>query len=167
MKLDDLKKSWFGYEKAGVYQYISELEETCAAKLAQQEAQAKQAEESYQARLRQMEEELRQLRQKYEKQQEQALMVSSVLLDAKSYAEQLRQNAQDQDAQERRQLEGEYTQARREIDRCRQQADRLRDIFRTLLEEMDRQAEEYTLQAEAEVQALSDEGNMALFQRSL
>ena len=165
MKLDELKKSWFGYEKAGVYQYIAELEETCAAKLAQQEEQAKQAEESYQTRIRQLEEELRQLRQKYEQQQEQSLMISAVLMDAKRYAAQLRQDAQDQDAQERQQMEREYAQARQEIDRCRQQADRLRDIFRTLLEEMDRQAEEYALQAEAP--ELPDEGNMALFQRSM
>lgn len=163
MKLDELKKGWFGYQKASVYQYITTLEETCSAKLAQQEEQARQAEASYQARIRQLEEELSQLRQKYEKQQEETLMVSSVLLDAKRYANQMRQDAQEQDAQARQGLEQEYAQARGEIERCRQQAGRLRDLFRTLLEELDQKAEAYAEQTV--VPELPGGGNLSLFQR--
>ena len=43
MRLEELKKGLWGYKKEGVFQYITELEETCSRKLQDREAQAERA----------------------------------------------------------------------------------------------------------------------------
>lgn len=166
MNLDSLKKGWFGYQKASVYEYIAQIEATYADKLAQQEAAAKETEQGYVERIRRLEEELTQLRQQYEAQRSEQLMVSGALLDAKRYAQTLRQEAEEREAQERRELEAEWTQIRQELALRRDQSGRLRRLLQDLLGELDRQTEDYEDQVEQAQQEMTDCGNLSLFQRS-
>ena len=68
MKTEDLKTGLFGFRKASVFQYISEIEEECSAKLMERDAQIKKNEEQYLLRTQQLEEELSDLKEALEKQ---------------------------------------------------------------------------------------------------
>ena len=57
MRLEELKKGLWGYKKEGVFQYITELEETCSRKLQDREAQAERAEQQAGERIRALEQE--------------------------------------------------------------------------------------------------------------
>ena len=59
MKLENLKKGLFGYQKASVYVCIAAIEEEFSNKLMEKEAQAKKEGEQYQIRIQQLEKELK------------------------------------------------------------------------------------------------------------
>ena len=51
MKFDQMKKGFFGYQKASVYEYIAMVEEEFSSKLMEKEEQYQQNEEQYQKKL--------------------------------------------------------------------------------------------------------------------
>lgn len=103
MTIKELKTGLFGYQKVGVCQYITDLEEQFAAKLAEKEEEARRAAEEYQKRIRALEEELQEARRDSDAQRADQLVIAGTLLEAQRYAGQLRQEAEQakQEAQDR------------------------------------------------------------------
>ena len=156
MTIKELKTGLFGYQKVGVCQYITELEEQFAAKLAEKEEEARRAAEEYQKRIRALEEELQEARRDSDAQRADQLVIAGTLLEAQRYAGQLRQEAEQakQEAQDR--LAEAVAQKERQLARYRGRIEELRVSLRTALEESIDEAQES-----------GPDQNLSLFRRRL
>ena len=83
MKLDQLKKGFWGYKKASVYEYITMMEEEFSEKLAEKVTEQKTQEEQYRTQIAALEKELNQYHKQIAKVRE---MVCGMLqsMDAQS-----------------------------------------------------------------------------------
>ena len=59
MRLEEIKKGFWGYKKDDVFQYITELEDNLSEKLREKDAQAEQADKQAQKRIQTLEDENR------------------------------------------------------------------------------------------------------------
>ena len=157
MRLEELKKGFWGYRKEPVFQYLTQIEDACARKLREREEQMEALRRQSQERIQALEEENRALREELEKLRAQQDHISQAILDARASAERLRaeSQAQEEAARERvrRTLEKEY----------QERIAALREAIRQTLEDLERQAE--TLERETrELAAASPAANLSLFQ---
>lgn len=162
--LGNLKSGLFGYQKAGVYQYITQLEEQFSAKLLEKEAEAKSAAEEYQKRIELLEQELRETRQQFEAQRNEQVVIANTLLEAQRYAERLKQEAAQKQQEVQRQLEEETAKQTRALEGYQKQVHQLRESLQAMLEGMDRTAEQLEQRME-QVREDCPEQNLSLFQR--
>lgn len=174
MRLEELKKGLWGYKKEGVFQYITDMEDTCARKLQEKDAQLRETEQRAQTRIQTLEGENRALRAELEKLREQQDQISRAILDARASAEAMQEEtrlreetaraetrAREEKAREtvRRTLDGELA----ELSRYQEKLDALRGEICRTLEGMERQAAELAQRAERLAEE-SPEGNLTLFQ---
>ena len=164
MKLDQLKKGLWGYQKASVYAYITMAEEEFSAKLAEKDSRHEASEEQYRSRIDALEQELRTVKEQLEQQRSEKLEIASTLLAATQYAETLRREAEETAQKERKDWEQQLAAARRELEQYRTQISHVRELMGTLLRGMDDQARDMEQQVEA-VQAVCPSHNMTLFER--
>ena len=73
MKLDQLKKGFWGYQKASVYEYITMMEEEFSEKLAEKVTEQKNQEEQYRTQIAALEEELSRVRKELEAQKKEQM----------------------------------------------------------------------------------------------
>lgn len=164
MELDKLKKGFFGYKKASVYEYIVFLEEEFSAKLMEKDAQNKANEEQYLSKIQQMEEELKELRQKCDTQHGEQTMIAATLVEAKRFAEQLKQESAAKEEEAWKKFEKELKEKYRELKMYQDQIADIRKGFLEALRAMDEQLQE----VEGTVEAAKSEcpgRNMTLFER--
>ena len=90
MKIEDLKVGFWGYKKFSVYQYITHLEEQFSAKLLEKDEENRSLLEKERQRSQKLEEELKNLRKQYEVQRDEQLLVANTLMEARRYAERLK-----------------------------------------------------------------------------
>ncbi|MGI5959147.1 MAG: hypothetical protein ACOX60_07020 [Massiliimalia sp.] len=164
MKLDDLKKGFWGYQKSSVYQYIAFVEEEFSMKLMEKDAQLRTNEEQYCKRIRQLEEELQEIRQKYESQKEEEMMIASTLLDAQHFAQILRAETEQKEQEEYQKWEEELSKNQKELNQYHLRVMDLREKFCSLLHAMDEEVQNFEQQIQALKQASPDK-NMTLFER--
>ena len=187
MKLEELKSGWFGYQKSDVFQYITTLEAEFSQKLMEKDEEHRRLIDQYLQRIYQLEGELSQLKQQYEAQKNDQLHIADALLDAQRYREILQKETLRMEQEARAKLQEQLEEERARLERYRGQVKRLRELFGTVLQEMDGEAQKLELQAEEieepdwagdqgeptleqpSVQPLSpksdSQGNMTLFQR--
>ena len=187
MKLEELKSGWFGYQKSDVFQYITTLEAEFSQKLMEKDEEHRRLIDQYLQRIYQLEGELSQLKQQYEAQKNDQLHIADALLDAQRYREILQKETLRMEQEARAKLQEQLEEDRARLERSRGQVKRLRELFGTVLQEMDGEAQKLELQAEEigepdwagdqgeptleqpSVQPLSpksdSQGNMTLFQR--
>ena len=67
MRLEELKKGFWGYRKEPVFQYLTQIEDACARKLREREEQMEALRRQSQERIQALEEENRALREELEK----------------------------------------------------------------------------------------------------
>ena len=164
MKLDQLKKGLWGYQKASVYAYITMAEEEFSAKLAEKDSRHAASEEQYRSRIDVLEQELRAVKEQLEQQRSEKMEIASTLVAATQYAETLRREAEETRQKERQAWEQELTAAQRELEQYRGQISNVRELLHTFLRGMDDQAQGVEQQVEA-VQAACPSHNMTLFER--
>lgn len=162
MTLEELKRSFFGYRKADVYQYIAYIEQSFSEKLMQKDQQLEKIESQYQEKISRMEAELATLRKECERHQNEQTSISAVLLKAQHYAEALKKQTEEKEKQARHHLEKELKIRQQEIDRYHAQIRSVREMLSTLLSGMDEAAEKLENHVE-HVLADSPSGNMSLF----
>lgn len=165
MKREEMKTGFWGYKKFSVYQYINTLEEQYSAQLMEKEREGREALAQSQQRVQQLEAELADLRQKLERRQNEQDLISSTLLDAQRYAQQLRAEADEQAREAQQQMDSALKQRDQILARYDDQLSRLREQFASMLKSMDDSAREISLEVE-ELNAAAPERNMSLFQRN-
>ena len=164
MELDKLKKGFFGYKKASVYEYIVFLEEEFSAKLMEKDAQIKETEEKYLSKIQQMEEEMKALRQKCDAQNGEQTMIAAALVEAKRFAEQLKKESSAKEEEAWEKFEKELKETYRELKMYQEQIADIRKGFQEALRVMDEQLQEM----EENVETAKSEcpgRNMTLFER--
>ena len=165
MKTEDLKVGFWGYKKFSVYQYITSLEEEFSAKLLEKDKENQTALDQAQQKVQQLEQELETLRRRYDALEQQQMLISNTLLEAQRYAEALKKESEEQNAQAQQQLEAALEQREQILAQYDAQLGRLRDTFRTMLLDMDDAAQQQAQQL-TEVKACAPDGNMSLFSRN-
>lgn len=165
MKTDELKTGFWGYKKFSVYQYINSLEEQFSAQLLEKDRESRAALEQAQQRVRQLEQEVADLRRQLESRQNEQMLISSTLMEAQRYAEQLKQesNAREQEAQ--RQMEEALKLRDQILARYDSQISHLRQQFASVLQEMEASARQVSLEVE-DLKAAAPDRNMSLFRRN-
>ena len=137
MTLGELKSGFFGFKKASVYQYITNMEEKFSSMLTAKDEEASKAAEQYQQRIDGLEKELNQLREQYEAQRNEQVVIANTLMEAQRYAERMKREAEQKQQEAQRQLEEASAVQNRELERYRGQIQQLRAHFITMLKDMD------------------------------
>ena len=140
MRMEELKRGFWGYQKEGVYRCITSMEEEFSARLMEKDAALAKLEEQYQARVRELEEALARAQEENRAQSRSQAAISEALLRAQDYAQKLREESQRQEETVRRDIAARAHRQQRELDAYQGELDRLRQTIRTLLEELDSRA---------------------------
>ena len=90
MRLEELKKSFWGYQKDTVFRYITQQEEAFTQKLAEKDALRERMDQQAQSRIRELEEENRAMKEELGRLREQQDQISRAILDARASAEALK-----------------------------------------------------------------------------
>ena len=93
MRLDELKKGFWGYQKESVYRYIASLEEETSKKLEEKDVQLKKVEGEIRQRLSELENALGEAQKENEAMRENQMVISATLLEAQRFAELLKEDS--------------------------------------------------------------------------
>lgn len=164
MRMENLKQGLWGYRKEDVYRCIVSMEEEFSQRLLEKDAQSAKMEEGLRVRIRELETELAQVRQECEVQQRAQTAISDALLNAQTYAQQLREETalREQDARQR--IDREAQRQSDELRVYQQKLSRLRETLHMLLEELDSKAESAQEQTQ-QLQEAMPKPVMVLFQK--
>lgn len=164
MNVQELKTGFWGYQKTGVYRYITDMEEEFAKRLAQVEEERKKEAEDYRRQIQRQEEELEQLRRQCDQLSQSREAIAATLLNAQQFGEDLRQQARQKAQEEELRMEARAAAQSLKLDQYDQQLEQLRQAIGAALEKMEQSVEEVS----AQVKQLRQEGeecNLSLFQR--
>ena len=162
MKTEELKTGFWGYKKFSVYQYITALEEEFSAKLVEKEQESRTLLEQERQRVRELEEDLRALRQQYEAQKKEQMLIADTLMEAQRYAEEMKAQSQEREQTVRQQLEEALARREQEIRQYDLQLKRLRELFYSMLQEMDASAKEFGGELE-DIKSQAPEKTLSVF----
>lgn len=163
MRLESLKKGFWGYKRDAVFQYITEQEELFSQKMAEKDAQLDRAGQQSQARIQELEQENRGLREELTRLRAQQDQISQAILDARSSAEALRAESRAKEEEARETVRQALERDLAELAGYREQITALRQAIQTALERMGQQAGEMEQQAEELFEA-TPQRNLTLFQ---
>ncbi len=136
MKLDQLKKGFWGYKKASVYEYINMMEEEFSEKLAGKVTEQRE-EEEYRTQITSLEEELSRVRKELEEQKKEQMNVAAALMEAVRYKDELQQEAQEKMQEERAAWEKKLEEGAKELNGYQKQIAKVREMVQGLLQSMD------------------------------
>ena len=152
MRIDELKKSIWGYKVSDVCQYLSAVESRHAERIAELQEQAAQAEEQAQKRIGELEAELAALRRENEALLEKRQLTFDTLLAAQAYARQAREETRQHEEEARQKVADEAGRQMSELNDYAVKISKMRDDFRALLEELDGRTTDVQMQLQ-ELQA--------------
>lgn len=163
MRLEELKKGFWGYQKDAVFQYITQQEEKFTQQLAEKNAQMEQVNQQAQARIQAVEQEKRVLQEELARLREWQDQIPQAILDARASAEMLKAEtcAKEKDAREtvRQAMERDLA----ELASYREKVADLRKAFQAAMKGLEQQVEEMEQQVEA-LYETAPKGNLTLFQ---
>lgn len=159
MRLEELKKGFWGYQKDSVFRYITQQEEAFTQKLMEKDAQI----ERVQARIQTLEQEKHALQEELGRLRERQEQIGQAILDARDNAEALKAEtcAQEELAREtvRQALERDLA----ELAGYRGKIAELRKAVQAFGKDLEQRTEEMEQQAE-ELYEAAPKGNLTLFQ---
>lgn len=141
MNLENLKKSFFGYNKADVYQYIMSIESEFSAQLIKKDEQNKQAAEGYMERIRQLEKEMEELKKQLEVQKREQDMISFTMIEAKRYAEALKKESEEKEKKQQELWNEKLSKKEKELDEYDMNVRQIRAMFGKMLRALDEQTQ--------------------------
>ena len=146
MKTEALKTGFWGYKKFSVCQYITAMEQEFSAKLLEQDEESRALLEQERQRSQALEEELNALREQYEAQRSEQLLIANTLVEAQRYAETLKAESEARAQEAEQRLQEELAKREQELEQYTERLNQLRELFRSMLQEMDGSAEHLLLQ---------------------
>ena len=142
MRMDELKKGFWGYKKEGVYRCIVALEEESSQKLAEKEARLVQLEAQSQSRIAELERTLEALREENVSLKANQAAVFSTLLEAQRHAERLREESSRREQRAQEELRLQVQRQTQKLDTYAAKVQQLRDMLHDMLADFDGRAEE-------------------------
>lgn len=165
MRLEELKKGFWGYKREDVFRCITEQEEAFSQKLLEKDVQAEQAEQRARERIQELEQQVCSLQEELARLRDQQDYIARAILDARASAEALKAEtrAQEEAAREtvRRTLEEELV----ELEGYREKIGELHVFIRTTLETLDGQVQDLEQQVE-KVSEAAPARNLTLFSQA-
>lgn len=135
---EQFQNSLFGYSKQSVHQYISRMNEDFSQKLTAKEKEKHDAVQG-------LKEELERLRAENEQLKAERGEVADSLIDAKAFAAELREKAEESDREQRAKNEDIHRAELKRLHDLAEHIDRLRTEIQSLLRNMDEELEQYVL----------------------
>lgn len=163
MRLEELKKGFWGYQKDAVFQYITQQEEAFTQKMTEKDALLERTDRQAQANIRELEQENRTLKEELARLREQQDQISQAILDARASAEALKAETRAQEESAREKIRQALEQDLAELTRYREKAADLRKAVRAAMEGLEQQAEKMERETE-ELYEAAPKGNLTLFQ---
>ena len=163
MRLEEVKRGLWGYQRDAVFRYIAGQEEAFGQKLAEKDAQMMRAGQQAQARIRDLEEENRALKEEMRQLRGQQDQIARAILDARASAEALWAETVAQEAAARAEMRRALEEDRAALEKYRQKVSALREMLRSTVAGLEEKAEEMERQAD-ELYAASPAERLTLFQ---
>lgn len=163
MRLEELKKGFWGYRKDAVFQYITEQEESFSQKLMEKEAQAVLVDQQAQARIQSLEQENRDLREELVQLRKRQNQNFQTILDARDSAKALKAESQAPEEAAREQVRLTLERELSELARYKKCVTALRESIQQAMSGLMRETAELEHRVE-EVQEASPARNLTLFQ---
>lgn len=163
MRLEELKKGFWGYQKDAVFQYITQQEEAFTQKMTEKDALLERTDRQAQARIQELEQENRALKEELSRLREQQDQISQAILDARASAEALKAETRAQEESAREKIRQALEQDLAELARYREKAADLRKAVQAAMEGLGQQAEKMERETE-ELYEAAPKGNLTLFQ---
>lgn len=132
MRLDEIKKGFWGYKKESVCRYIAELE---AEALAKKNDEIRQIEEVASRRIAELEESLRAAREENEAMRAEQACIADALIQAQKYAQQIRDEADEFEREAHDRVQARVDQQLRELEEYSAAADVLKEQLHALLKD--------------------------------
>ena len=163
MRLEEIKKGFWGYKKDDVFQYITELEDNLSEKIREKDARAEQADKQAQKRIQTLEDENRALKSELEKLRTQQDQISMAILDARASADAMKEVSRSMEEAARGEVKKTLENELSRIADYKEKVNGLKELIVRTLKEFEEKTEELEKQAD-EVKNASPEGNLSLFQ---
>lgn len=136
MRLDELKKGFWGYKKESVYQYIAMLEEEASKKLEQQRDQAQKEAVKAEKRIHELEEALRLLREENGALSREQLYISEAMLEAQKFSKQIKEEVLRQQEEARQEMKSACEVHTKQLEEYSAKIGKLSRVLKELLEDM-------------------------------
>lgn len=162
MRLEELKKSIWGYQKDAVFRYITEQEDAFSQKMAEKDALLERTDRQAQARIQELEQENREMKEELGRLREQQDRIAQAILDARASAETMKAESRAQEEAARETVRQTLEKDLAELTRYRDKAASLKKAIQTAMKEMEEQTQEMEQQAQELYEATSA-GNLTLF----
>lgn len=141
MRLDELKKGFWGYKRESVYRYITMLEEETSKKLEEQQEQVRREAEKAEKRIYELEEALKLLREENETLSRDQIHVSAALMDAQRFSREAKEEALRCQEETKRDLEKAARIHMDQLEAYSKKIKKLGSVLRELLQDMEVEAE--------------------------
>lgn len=132
MRLDELKKGFWGYQKEGVCRYIAQLEAEAQAK---REEEIRQLEEASQKRAAELEEALRAAQEENAALRAEQASIADTLIQAQKYALRIREEADEFEREAHERVQAKVDRKLQELEEYAAAADALKEQLHALLED--------------------------------
>lgn len=132
MRLDEIKKGFWGYKKEGVCRYIAQLEAEAQAK---KDEEIRQLEEASGRRIAELEEALRAAREENGAMRAEQASIADALIKAQKYAQQIRDEADEFEREAHDRVQASVDRQLRELEEYSAAADVLKEQLHALLKD--------------------------------
>lgn len=164
MRMEELQTGLWGYQKEGVYKLVASMEESYSVKLKEKEDQHSAALQAAQAKIAELEAELRAAKEEYKASRKDQDLISAAFLEAQTYTQKLKAEAEAQESLLRRQLQEEAQRQKNQLVEYAQKVGQLRGVILSLLHEFDDQTSEMEEQVNTTLENVPDPDlNLTLF----
>ncbi len=141
MRLDELKKGFWGYKKESVYQYIAAMEDEAARKLVQQQEQAEKEADKAQKRICELEEALKIFREENKALYQDQIHISETLMEAQKYSRKMNEETARRAEEANKEMETAFQVHRDRLEEYGKKVGKLGRVLRELLEDMEAETE--------------------------
>lgn len=142
MKMDELKRGFWGYKKDSVYRYIVSLEEDASARVAEKEARLEKLEAESKQRIESLESALSALREENASLRNNQAVVFSTLMEAQKHAEHIRAESKRRERQAQEEIAVSVQRKTKQLDSYLEQIQMFRETVQAMLLEFEERAEE-------------------------
>ena len=140
------RNSLFGYSKKSVVTYVADMNEDFSKKLMEKDLECTSAVQELREQLEQLRQENEQLRQESEQLRAGRQEVACALIDAKSFAAELKERAQEEDSAMRAENTARHQAELQRLRALSEHVDDLHGALRAVIEKMDAELSQYRAQ---------------------
>lgn len=164
MRMEEMKKSFWGYQKESVHHCIAALEEEASQKIREAEEKATAQETRVSARIKELEQMVKDLQRENEELRRDQNIVYSTMAEAQKYVEKLKEETAAHERKVMDKFDAEAEKQWAELEAYREKISQVRELLISLLKDMNLEVEK----AEQDVKAAAAVApviNLSLFQR--